>query len=461
MMKRIFAILLFTLCASLAAFAQDSTPTFAQNAGVSKNNASDSLKDSQPQVFKQIESNLAESLKAHAMQDSSPYARRLIRAAADPSSAVEGQLYANSVSHLPKFYNGSSWLTIQTTATTPGGSNGQLQINNSGAFGGITLAGDCTFASPNITCTKSNGSSFGNNAFTSTPFVPQTTTVNGHALSANVSVTASDINLGSVTNDTQTKAAIVPNTAPGAGQDLVGNAGGTAYAPVAMSGDCTRNSTGAITCPKTNGVSFAPSATTDATNANNISSGILGSSQGGTGVNNAGRTLTINTNSGTLAFAASKTLTINNSLTLAGTDATTMTFPSTSATLGRTDAANSFTGTQTFTGQIVSSIATGTAPLSVTSTTPVINLTTIPLTYNTSGTQQVNVHVVIGSVALVAGSATVTLTGSSLFTGVSTYFCVANDNSGANAVQVGISSGSSFAVVGTGTNTVKFICVGN
>lgn len=35
---------------------------------------------------------------------------------------------------------------------TPGGSNGQLQINNAGAFGGVTLGGDCTFASPNINC---------------------------------------------------------------------------------------------------------------------------------------------------------------------------------------------------------------------------------------------------------------------------------------------------------------------
>lgn len=66
--------------------------------------------------------------------------------------------------------------------------------------------------------------------------VPTTRTVNGHALSANVTVTASDVGLGSVTNDAQTKATIVPNTAPSAGQILAGNAGGTAYAPVTVSG---------------------------------------------------------------------------------------------------------------------------------------------------------------------------------------------------------------------------------
>jgi len=81
-------------------------------------------------------------------------------------------------------------------------------------------------------------------------YVPTSTTVNGHALSSNVTVTASDVSLGSVTNDAQTKAAIVPNTAPSAGQILVGNAGGTAYAPVTLSGSgatATMSSAGVIT----------------------------------------------------------------------------------------------------------------------------------------------------------------------------------------------------------------------
>lgn len=60
-------------------------------------------------------------------------------------------------------------------------------------------------------------------------------------------ITATQVGLGNVTNDTQTKAAIVPNTAPAAGQLLVGNAGGTAYAPVSSSGDVTIASTGAMT----------------------------------------------------------------------------------------------------------------------------------------------------------------------------------------------------------------------
>lgn len=68
------------------------------------------------------------------------------------------------------------------------------------------------------------------------------------------------------------------------------------------------------------------------------------------------KTLTVS-DSTTLATSAitlgnGKILTLSNTLTLAGTDSTTMTFPSTTATIARTDAAQTFTGTQTF-SQIV------------------------------------------------------------------------------------------------------------
>lgn len=55
------------------------------------------------------------------------------------------------------------------------------------------------------------------------------------------------LSLNNLTNDAQTKVAIVPNTAPAAGYLLIGNVGGTAYAPVAASGDLTVASTGAFT----------------------------------------------------------------------------------------------------------------------------------------------------------------------------------------------------------------------
>lgn len=64
----------------------------------------------------------------------------------------------------------------------------------------------------------------------------------------------------------------------------------------------------------------------------------------------------------TLTIVDGKTLTANNTLTLAGTDSTTMTFPSTSATVARTDAAQTFAGTQTFSGPIVAGVQTLSGP---------------------------------------------------------------------------------------------------
>tara|TARA_R110000868_G_scaffold410412_1_gene698382 strand:+ start:548 stop:1993 length:1446 start_codon:yes stop_codon:yes gene_type:complete len=61
---------------------------------------------------------------------------------------------------------------------------------------------------------------------------------------------------------------------------------------------------------------------------------------------------TFTTGTYTLTGAAAKTLTFNNSIALTGTDSTTMTFPTTTATIARTDAAQTFTGTQTFSGDI-------------------------------------------------------------------------------------------------------------
>jgi hypothetical protein len=69
---------------------------------------------------------------------------------------------------------------------------------------------------------------------------------------ADAAAARSTIGLSNVTNDAQTRAAIVPNTAPSAGQLLVGNAGGTAYAPVSASGDATVASTGALTLATVN-----------------------------------------------------------------------------------------------------------------------------------------------------------------------------------------------------------------
>ena len=53
-----------------------------------------------------------------------------------------------------------------------------------------------------------------------------------------------------------------------------------------------------------------------------------------------------------IAVAVGKLVGFLKSITFDGTDGTTMTFPSTSATIARTDAANTFAGTQTFSGTV-------------------------------------------------------------------------------------------------------------
>lgn len=155
--------------------------------------------------------------------------------------------------------------------------------------------------------------------------------------------------------------------------------------------------------------------------------------------------------------------------------------------LARTDVGNTFTGHQTIEGvtstgatgtgkfvfdtsptlsspsanKITLTVSTGTAPLTITSTTPVTNLNAYAVTYGTSGTQLTNCHTVLGTVTLSGGSATVTLSGSAVFTGSSTYVCLVVDNTGTNAVKVTQTSGTSITFTGTGTDVVQFIAVGN
>jgi len=154
------------------------------------------------------------------------------------------------------------------TAYAPVSASGDVTVASTGAVtianGAVTLAKQADMATASVVYRKTAGSGApevqtlatlksdlglsGTNTGDQdlSGYVPTTRTVNGHALSANVTVTKSDVSLGSVTDDAQTKAVIVPNTAPSAGQILVGNAGGTAYAPVTASGDVTIASTGAM-----------------------------------------------------------------------------------------------------------------------------------------------------------------------------------------------------------------------
>jgi hypothetical protein len=82
--------------------------------------------------------------------------------------------------------------------------------------------------------------------------------------------------------------------------------------------------------------------------------------------------------------------------------------------------------------------------------------------YNASGTLQTTPHTVIGSGTLSAGNLTVTLTGSAVFSSLSSYVCNGNDTGGsAIAVSTQNQSGSSFKIFGTLTDTVSYTCTGN
>jgi hypothetical protein len=82
---------------------------------------------------------------------------------------------------------------------SPGGSSGQLQYNNASAFGGFTLAGDCTIAVPTITCLKTNGASFGTFAtqnYATPPAIGGTTPAAGSFTTLSASTSIADSGLG-------------------------------------------------------------------------------------------------------------------------------------------------------------------------------------------------------------------------------------------------------------------------
>jgi hypothetical protein len=134
-----------------------------------------------------------------------------------------------------------------------------------------------------------------------------------------------------------------------------------------------------------------------------------------------------------------------------------------------------FTGTNTFTQQIVSSLSTGTAPLSIASTTPVANLVVsnhpqvqfCGTTSTCSHTALTASQVVLGSAPLVSGTpSTVTVTGlSPAFTSTTSYDCNVTDETNAanNLLKVANVSGSSFTITGpaTITDVISFVCAGN
>lgn len=88
---------------------------------------------------------------------------------------------------------------------------------------------------------------------------------------------------------------------------------------------------------------------------------------------------------------------------------------------------------------------------------------TMPVVLSSNGTQTTGaVHIVQDTATLAAGTVTVTLTGSAVFTSATSYTCVAKDTTTpANAASCAQTSGTSITITGTGTDVVRYILIGN
>lgn len=127
-------------------------------------------------------------------------------------------------------------------------------------------------------------------------------------------------------------------------------------------------------------------------------------------------------------------------------------------------------------GVLLSSLApkasptfTGTVTIPVTGSTQCLEVNTsgaisgagncVPV-YGITGTLSTAAHTVIASCVL-GTSCSVTLSGAAVFTSSSSYQCSCVDQTSAAACKFAPSSGTAFALTGTSTDTLSFICVGN
>lgn len=113
-------------------------------------------------------------------------------------------------------------------------------------------------------------------------------------------------------------------------------------------------------------------------------------------------------------------------------------------------------------GTFKSTVSTGTAPLDITSTTPVANLTLTshPQVLNTSGALQISNKIVTGIATLSGGTLVVTFTSSAVFANTS-YVCSGANQTNANAFKIVNTSASSITITGTGTDVIGFQCIGS
>lgn len=139
-----------------------------------------------------------------------------------------------------------TWSTVGIRL--PVGANGEVLSADSTQTTGLKWITNAVGTVTSVSVVSANGFAGTVATATTTPAITLSTTITGVLKGDGTAISAAaSADIISTLGYTPTNAAIVPSTTPTAGQILVGNAGGTAYAPVSVSGDATLASTGALT----------------------------------------------------------------------------------------------------------------------------------------------------------------------------------------------------------------------
>lgn len=294
--------------------------------------------------------------------------RRTLSALSSDGSGTVVNLYADPTTHRLLVDNVGGQLTVGTTVIS-GGTNGYVLYDNNGVLG-EEPAGLGTVTS--VSVVSANGLAGTVATATTTPAITLSTTVNAPVLAGNGTAISAATTTGSGSTVALATSPTFQTSINGAyldNSEILGTDGSKNIVslPVATYPSLTELSyVKGVTSAIQNQINAKGSGTVTAVSVA-TANGVSGSSSGGampaltislgaiTPSTVNGNTIT--TGTGTLTLGAGKTLTANNSITLAGTDSTTMTFPTTSASIARTDAAQTFTGTQTFSQTILTANA--------------------------------------------------------------------------------------------------------
>jgi hypothetical protein len=120
------------------------------------------------------------------------------------------------------------------------------------------------------------------------------------------------------------------------------------------------------------------------------------------------------------------------------------------------------TGTLSLPGQITSTLVTGTAPFSISSTTPVSNLTlkNHPQVYE-AGVLAASGKIYTNTQPLTGGAATHSFANSFTFSSIRTFGCICTDQTAANACSAVPASATTVTLTGTASDVLWLECAGH